>query len=68
MRLPAAMLEQVDALCEKNGNCRTSFIKSAIEAQLDNKKEEQKPQKITVTPIGDDEPFRPSKGVQTISI
>ena len=51
-----------------NRSARNYFIKSAIEAQLDNKKEKQKPQKITVTPISNDEPFRPSKGAQVIVI
>ena len=41
---------------------------SSSDFDFGDEEEEQKPQKITITPINGDESFRPSKGVQVISI
>ena len=69
------MFEEIDEICDGIGCSRNDWIKDALKDKLreeindlTNKNEEQKPQKITITPISDDEPFRPSKGVQVISI
>jgi len=57
MRISKEMLEQIDSLCEKTGNCRTAFIKASIELALDGHtqfdfgNEEKEEPKITVEPV-----------------
>ena len=77
VRLPKEMFEEIDEICDGIDCSRNDWIKHTLQEKLreenneteDQKpKKEQKPQKITITPIGDDEPFRPSKGVQIIQI
>ena len=66
------LLEKIDSVCEKLDCSRNDYINTALESAISEDVEEQKPKeepkKITLTHIGNNEPFRPSKGVQLTEI
>ncbi len=78
VRLPKDMYDEIDGLCDGMGCTRNDWIKDTLKDKLreesnsEGKTEEQEPkkepQKITLTHIGNNEPFRPSKGVQLTEI